>query len=72
MSMKVYSGTVSDCYGKQYSQRYLMTKTEFNVQFEAGVLPLDTCEVIGMQEAADLVTAGFESQNLQHLGVKFQ
>lgn len=70
--MKVYSGTITDTIGRTWSQRFLLTAKEFSDQTDAGILPADTCEVIGLQDAANIAAANFEAQEIRYTGGRFQ
>lgn len=70
--MKVYSGTVKDAFGAKHSQRYLLTAEEYDSQMDAGVLPTDTCEVIGMRDYAQVVMATYEVQAILETGGRLQ
>lgn len=70
--MKVYSGTITDAIGRTWSQRFLLTAKEFSDQTTAGILPADTCEVIGLQDAANIAVANFEAQTYRYTGGRFQ
>ena len=69
--MKVYSETKTGSDGQLYSVRYLLDAEElFGLQAAKLIGPVD--EVIGMQEAADLLMAGFEKQQHQACGGTIQ
>ena len=67
MTFKIYRGT-KKVKGQAYSQRFLLTEQEYYYQLKAGALPKDTCEVIGMQDCADIIQANFELQAIRHVG----
>jgi hypothetical protein len=72
MTYKIYSGTVIDAYGAKHNLRLMHTDKEFDALVTAGVLPDDTCEVIGMIDHAQKVAAHFESQAHRYTGGRFQ
>ena len=62
MSMRPYSGSARGKDGLPYSIRFLLTDEERDDLTRAGVLPVDTCEIIGMQDAIDQTCVRFEMQ----------
>jgi hypothetical protein len=72
MTYKIYSGTVTDAHGIKRNLRLMHTVEEFDALVTAGVLPDDTCEVIGMIDQAQKVEAQFESQAHRYTGGRFQ
>lgn len=72
MALRPFSGTVHGKDGQPYSVRFLLTDDERDGLARAGVLPDDVCEIIGMQDAADQVTARFEMQAYTALGGRLQ
>jgi hypothetical protein len=68
MALRPFSGTVRGKDGQLYSVRFLLTHDECDGLARAGVLPDDVCEIIGMQDAANQVTAGVEMQAYTALG----
>ena len=60
MSMRPFSGTVRGNDGLPYSVRFLLTDDERESLERAGVLPVDTCEIVGMQSAVDQTCLRFE------------
>lgn len=61
--MKPYSGLVVGTDGIPYPVRYLLTDEEFATLSAVGALPTHTCEIIGMQDAVNQITARFEVQS---------
>ena len=69
--MKVWSEIKEGRDGLTYSVRYLLDAEELNGLQSAGLIgPVD--EVIGMQEAADIVMADFEKQQFEACGGTIQ
>ena len=60
--MKVYAALLPLPDGSVYSIRYLLEPEELIGLQEAGLVPLDAAEVIGMQDAADRLMAGLQKQ----------
>lgn len=58
--MKIYSAERTGRDGQAYAIRYLLTADELAGLQTAGLVPADACEVVGLQEVADGVLAGFE------------
>lgn len=70
--MKPYSGTVTGKSGQLHSVRFLLTDDEFAELTREGLLPPDTCEIIGMQDAVNQTTARFEMQSYLAQGGSLQ
>ena len=69
--MKVYSEIKTCSEGLTYSVRYLLDAEElFGLQVAGLIGPV--AEVIGMQEAADALMAGFEKQQHEACGGSIQ
>mgnify|MGYP001548575111 FL=1 len=62
MKFKVYSSKMIAPDGCAYSIRYLRDPDERAGLQSAGLVMDNCCEVIGMQDAADLIAADFEVQ----------
>lgn len=62
MNFRVYSAAMLAPNGKLYSVRYLLDEAELAGLRSAGLVPENTCEVIDMQDAADIIAADFEMQ----------
>lgn len=61
-TFKAYSGTAKGKDGCLYSIRFFLTDTELQKLTEQGLLPEDTRELLGMQDAITRTTAAFEAQ----------
>ena len=68
MKFKVYSSAMIAPDGHLYSVRYLLDPEELAGLQAAGLVMDNCCEVIGMQDAADLIAADFERQCVVEMG----
>jgi len=64
MKFKVYSSTMHAPDGRLYSVRYLLDPEELAGLQAAGLVMDNVCEVIGLQECADIIAADFERQEV--------
>lgn len=53
MTHKIYTGTLTDCHGRKFAPWFLLTPEELAGMTDAGVLPDDIREVVGMEPVAD-------------------
>lgn len=68
MKFKVYSSTMIAPAGHAYSVRYLLDPEELAGLQAAGLIADNTCEVVGLQEYADIIAADFERQTAMAMG----
>ena len=69
--MKVWTETKTGNDGLKYSVRYLLEDDELSGLQNAGVIG-SVYQIVGMQEAADSVIAGFEKQIYTSFGGQVQ
>lgn len=62
MKFRVYSSAMQAPDGRLYSVRYLLDPEELAGLQAAGLVMDNVCEVIGLQDAADIIAADFERQ----------
>jgi hypothetical protein len=70
--MIVYSYQAIGADGNQYSVRLMLTPDELRGLQRAMLVPLNVCEVIGLQDAADGLVATLERDLLVAHGVRMQ
>lgn len=60
--MKVYSAALILPDGRAYSVRYLLEPDELAGLQAVGLIPDNCCELVGLQDAADVVLAELEKE----------
>lgn len=66
--MNAYSATFTLPDGRVFQVRYLLDAEELAGLQAVGLIPLDACQVVGMQEAADNLVAHIEAQSYRAFG----
>ena len=66
--MKIYSCQATGRSGITYSVRLMLEEGEVEALMQEGIIPLDTMEVLDMQDVADTMVAQIERRSLLDSG----